>query len=132
MPATGVVEPSIRRPVSSEPHSLPLANETCCMRESLLGRRCSGLTNGVAPTSGAQLGVAMHCAGGMLPGCWNDVGGTAYGIVATPRTDSTGSTVEASDAVFVIVHCRTRLSTPFCVNTACELSMNSVPPLVSW
>ena len=41
-----VLSPFTVAAVSSAAHSLPLAYETCCMRESLLGGLVSGLING--------------------------------------------------------------------------------------
>src|SRR5438132_968971 len=78
MPA--LVTPPTLTAVSRAPQSLPLANATCCMRESLLSSLNSGLSRrAVAPTSRRQAASAMQSRRGRLVlGFWSDLGGTPY------------------------------------------------------
>src|SRR5262245_54885160 len=109
MPACGL--PLTRSPVSNAPHNFPLAKNTCCIRESLLGRRVSVFAVfTVLPTRGAQVGSAMQSRSGTGPAFWNEVPGTAYGNTFATLIVSDGfGDALASDAVFDSVHTRSRV-----------------------
>src|SRR5215831_17154995 len=112
MPACGLS--LMRSPVSNAPHSFPLAKNTCCILESLLGRRVSVLSGFTAlPTTGAHAGSAMQSRSGTEPAFWNQLPGTAYGITfATLMVRDGFGDALASEDVFDIVHTRSRASTP--------------------
>src|SRR3954471_45259 len=73
--------------VSSAAQSLPLAYQTSCMRESLLGGLVSGLGNGPpaakkkrqqpVPNGVERVLSARHCPNGNGPAFWNELEGTA-------------------------------------------------------
>src|SRR6476661_3573281 len=124
--------------VSRAPHNLPLANATCCMRESLAfrlplgGPKVALLWLLMPATVVLQLGritvSAMHCESGRLPAGCVARGGTAYVSTATVDTFSVGAgEVVLSEEVFNMLHTRMLLLVPSFENTALELRKNSVP-----
>src|SRR3954467_8645437 len=126
--------------VSSAAKSLPLAYQTSCMRESLLGGLVSGLENGPPAVkkkrqqpvpNGVEIELsARHWPSGKGPAFWDELEGTAYVCVLTvPVLRFTAGLAPFSDCVFVSCQLTSSLKAPVLENTARELSRNSVPPL---